>query len=1063
MKINVLLLMPFLFSLTLEAQEQKIQLKLNPGSHTSTIWDIACTANERYLISGGADKRLFIWNIENQYSAKKFVAEEMILWHEKHDKQGMIYALALSPNEQLLAVAGWMGSPDSLIDIGTIRLYHFPTRRLIALLKSHLSTVHAISFSKDSKYLVSGGADYQVKVWDMPEEYDTFQVIHKETSFIGHTGIVNSVAMDSLLVVSGGSDNSVIFWSPKNLYEPISVQKHEDIVRAVAISPDGQTVASGGYDGKLIIYDADNFKIKQKINNQFKISDLDFSPDGTKIVCAGLSPPYMNTVYQKERRNWKLYVTHERHYGAVSAVSFRNNSYVISAGGDDNSITCWDINNREIKSNRVRYFAGGKRVKKPGEDYKGKRRQWYSGAIADDKSSKGRPLTQGGFRNDSILFNFGDNDKHFSYSFNLLRRGVINISPDWGVGEYEPVHEILTLGDYSFELVTDGILGIKKNNTIAYDIVVDEANGYYHSCYSFTPDSLIVSGGGNGYLAVYNLKGDEIKRLTGHWGHIAGIEISEDGRFLTSASHDMIIKIWDLSKIATTTSPEMKPIVSFFNTWDDWVLWIPDGYFCSSKKGGRYVGYRVENTENDIKFYPVEQFDLKYNRPDIIFSRLAVGDSLYRASLYKAYQKRMRKTGFTEEMLSNDFHTPELVLKTRPFTSNQRNIEIEFTASDSKYKLKTIQVLVNGVPVYGSKGMDISKQNTQQINKKINITLSGQIKTGKTRNKIQVFAINEKGTESRKETVNVIYSGECSQPNLYLITIGVSQYADSAMNLEYAAKDANDLVDLFSTQTQTYSKIYVHKLLNTDATKENIKAMKNKLLQTTVDDHVIVFVAGHGLLDKDLNYYFATADIDFYAPEKRGLAYDELENLVDSIPARKKLILIDACHSGEVDKPEFSTSEFENLAADNTGGKVKVRGFKPIVSDSIQGFMPMVESGIDSISYDATRGFKPIGLVNSFELMKELFADLRRGSGAIVVSSAGGAEFAYESPEWNNGVFTYSLLEGLKTGNADINNNDEITVSELQNYVFDKVSQLTGGKQNPTNRRENLEFDFRVW
>ena len=95
--------------------------------------------------------------------------------------------------------------------------------------------------------------------------------------------------------------------------------------------------------------------------------------------------------------------------------------------------------------------------------------------------------------------------------------------------------------------------------------------------------------------------------------------------------------------------------------------------------------------------------------------------------------------------------------------------------------------------------------------------------------------------------------------------------------------------------------------------------------------------------------------------------------------------------------------------------------------------------------------------------MQELFADLRRGTGAMVISSASGVEFAYESADWKNGVFTYALLEGLKSGKCDTNKDKEVQISELKDYVFKRVSELTNGKQHPTSRRENLEFDFVVW
>jgi len=178
-------------------------------------------------------------------------------------------------------------------------------------------------------------------------------------------------------------------------------------------------------------------------------------------------------------------------------------------------------------------------------------------------------------------------------------------------------------------------------------------------------------------------------------------------------------------------------------------------------------------------------------------------------------------------------------------------------------------------------------------------------------------------------------------------------------------------------------------------------------------------------------------DMEFANPKNGGLKYDELENLIDGIPARNKLMFIDACHSGEVDKDESVLV----AAANEPVSEVKSRGFIKRVENKNTG----------------------IGLKNSFELMKELFADLRRNNGAVVISSASGKEYAFESSEWQNGVFTYSLLEGLKSGNADLDKNKSVSVSELRDYVSKRVQDLTNGKQNPTSRTENLVNDFRVW
>jgi len=60
---------------------------------------------------------------------------------------------------------------------------------------------------------------------------------------------------------------------------------------------------------------------------------------------------------------------------------------------------------------------------------------------------------------------------------------------------------------------------------------------------------------------------------------------------------------------------------------------------------------------------------------------------------------------------------------------------------------------------------------------------------------------------------------------------------------------------------------------------------------------------------------------------------------------------------------------------------------------------------------------------------------------------------------WNNRLFTYGLLEGLKTRNSDLNKDGNTTISEVRSYVIIKVEELTKGGQYRTSRAENLEWD----
>jgi uncharacterized caspase-like protein len=95
--------------------------------------------------------------------------------------------------------------------------------------------------------------------------------------------------------------------------------------------------------------------------------------------------------------------------------------------------------------------------------------------------------------------------------------------------------------------------------------------------------------------------------------------------------------------------------------------------------------------------------------------------------------------------------------------------------------------------------------------------------------------------------------------------------------------------------------------------------------------------------------------------------------------------------------------------------------------------------------------------------MQELFTNVTKGSGAVIISAAAGSGYALEYRELEHGVFTYCILEGLKDYAADLNSDKEISVTELNDYISINVGRYTGGKQKPTSRCENPENNFRIW
>ena len=467
-----------------------------------------------------------------------------------------------------------------------------------------------------------------------------------------------------------------------------------------------------------------------------------------------------------------------------------------------------------------------------------------------------------------------------------------------------------------------------------------------------------------------------------------------------------------------------------------------DHYYLSNQSLSGIVNFKV-----DGEIYSFDQFDLKFNRPDIILDRLGYADSTTLKLYNKAYKKRLKKMGFTEEMLKSDFHTPKIEIvdiDIIPSITKSNKVDIEVEIVDSKYRLDRINVWVNNVAIYGISGISLREENTQEFD--MDITIPLHLGT----NKVEVSVLNQSGAESYKETFETECTSGSLKNDLYVIAISVSEYEQSDMNLKYAVKDGRDITSLYAKNVnETYENVYIDTLFNNEATLNNVIAIKQKLQKSKVDDQVILYVSGHGLLDDNLDFYFASHDMDFSNPALRGISYETLEDLLDSIPARKKLFMMDACHSGEVDKEELVEDITpDDLLAQNN--KDKKNGLKTY---SYRGAKATTSSNTSN----------KLGLQNSFELMQELFTNLNRGSGAMVISAAGGDSYALESQEWNNGVFTYAVINGLKNNKADADSDGEVSVSELRSYVIEQVQELTNGRQKPTSRQENIEFDFRVW
>ncbi len=861
-----------------------------------------------------------------------------------------------------------------------IKLWHVPTgKEMVSLVSASTQPIKSMAFSTGDDFLFIQYADGAVHTWDIsssslsstekpsreivfPDQkkqvsaknefefkIDRFYLIKKNLKDnrrvfakvpvdISKNFTSLAISEKNNLVLGACEDGKIYVYDLLKGKALATPDLHYDAVNSICFSSDNEIFASASADRSIILWDTRTRKsIRRMFSRSFRFECLAFDPTGTHLAVGDELGKGRIIELQSSLLKVSTYPLHRQ---KISAVQFSPDDSVLYSAGFDNRLVTFDIRKESVmrKEKYRNYWNGGDYILKKLKAY----REPYAWITTLSVSPNGRNVIAGGGWRESVArrqpqriyfddhqaqrkrkipshqgaikslvfvsdwdFVSGGGDRLVSWHVDpssgnfYFRKNMFPVPAD--IREVLPVSEdtLIINSTHSmiwFDLKNEKIIRTRDANggisALAYGKNVRRV------AYAVFNDLVIGNGSGEPLMTIKNA----------HTDKITSIAFSPARPLLATASWDATVKLWN-----AITGELLATIIPIGN--DDHIIITPDHYYFGTRNSLKGIGFKFGKL-----FISPEQFDLRFNRPDIVLKRLGFAPASVVNSYHRAYQKRLQKMNFTEQMLGAEIHLPEIRIATQdlPLTTTQPGIRFDIDAADSRFKLDRINVFVNNIPVFGVKGMDLRPLGLQSVQKRIEARLS----VGK--NKIQVSCLNEKGVESLLETVEVEYIHPGSKPNLYVAVVSVSRYADAKMNLKYAAKDGRDLASFFLRRTDNYNRVFVDSLFNEKATRENILALKGKFNETDVDDEVMVFVSGHGLLDNNLDFYFGTHDVDFNDPGLRGLKYEDLETLLDGIPARKKLIMIDACHSGEVDKTRLKVSTDQSVVlAKNTKGLIK--------------------------------------------------------------------------------------------------------------------------------------------
>lgn len=915
-----------------------------------------------------------------------------------------------------------------------IILWELESGKQIRTLSGHRSEINEIKFAKGDSILVSCSNDSTIRFWNTytgkviastkTDFLPTSVAYHKDNKWLiaakivyefdlksKKLSIVKTPKRRSFNQVFSLNDGTAFFGNDRGGHyfqiKDSTIKKiHGSMTLCSQSEGEKNKFVVGSKNGNISIYTAGGDKpkfiktVRTGYGSPNELRDIAINGESLLFLSRDNATTLLNLSTGEQN---KIFLSN---YYNANALSIHPSKNVFVSGANDGKIYLWDLTTgvliREFKSNSssinfAKFANDGNKII-IGYDA-GLIRIWdlqYGGTIQTHKFQLNNRQTKKGWRY-RVLSLTNQNDSVYSFKVALTK-------PYEGTEYFQETryYDFIWNINSNHKTFTEKYINNYDYGVTDYEDIVDKQNLVYQH------DSIFIIGNGTFVDEYINDKPGNTGFQTPHSNPITSVDyhLIKD-IYITSS--------WDGKVLLYNGNRQMIASLVALGI-DDFVIVNTDNYYYATKGALQYVGF---SSGHEIQSF--QQFDLQFNRPEIVYKSIPYGNDQIIAMLNKLHEKRLERSKALGLNESTDMDAPKVEISSLSGPVTKENyVDIKISVTD-KHGIRKCQVKVDGVPTFSTDKYHFGKIELDTI---IQVSLQGGI------NKIELSAINVNNVSSINKSIYVRFDKKITKPNLYFVGIGVSDYQDTTKNLKYATKDILDVEKTFR-KSKTFGKTYSLTLFNSNVELDSLKVIDDFLADANVSDAVVVYYAGHGMLNKDLEYYLATHSNDFLHPETKGIPYQMLEDKLISCNSRKKLLFLDACHSGEVDT---ASAVFQN-------GNIEV--------------------GRDIIFRNA--GGLAVHQDESLDAVKAVFADLKESNGITVISSAGGADYAIESDIWENGAFTYCLTKGLQSGSSDLDANGVTTVSDLLLYLQINVPIMTNGYQVPTYRTENIDNDFVIW
>ena len=214
-------------------------------------------------------------------------------------------------------------------------MMRMPEFTLLRTLAGHSDAVAAITFSRQGRFLASGGLDNAVRLWN-PANGQELELLQ------GHTGPVYGVAFspDGFLLASASGDATVRLWEIAKAKTVRTLTGHTGGVYSVAFSPDGSAIATAGKDRTVKLWDASSGQLLRTFTgHSAPVLVVTFNPEGSALATGGED----NAVVLWDVHSGGQLHAFQGHTGKVNAVAFSPDGHTLASASQDRTMRLWDV------------------------------------------------------------------------------------------------------------------------------------------------------------------------------------------------------------------------------------------------------------------------------------------------------------------------------------------------------------------------------------------------------------------------------------------------------------------------------------------------------------------------------------------------------------------------------------------------------------------------------------------------------------------------------------------------------------------------------------------------